>query len=63
MTDYRQLSQEEIQVLEQNGCWAEDWTRVWVATDFRPYNFHRVVFYGDIRLGEFNKKVEVARAS
>ncbi len=61
MTDYRQLSQEEIQVLEQNGCWAEDWTRVWVATDFRPYNFHRVVFYGDIRLGAFHKQVEVSK--
>ncbi len=61
MTDYRQLSQEEIQVFEQNGCWAEDWTRVWVATDFRPYNFHRVVFYGDIRLGAFHKQVEVSK--
>ena len=35
MRDYRQLTQEEIQVLEQNVCWAEDWTRVMVDKDFR----------------------------
>ena len=61
MRDYRLLNQDEISVLEQNGCWAEDWQRVMVAEDFRPYNFHRVMFYGDIRLGEFHKQVEVAK--
>ena len=61
MREYRQLTQEEIQVLEQNVCWAEDWSRVLVAPGFRPYNFHRVIFYGDIRLGEFEKQVEVAK--
>ncbi len=61
MRDYRQLTQEEIQVLEQNVCWAEDWSRVLVHPEFRPYNFHRVIFYGDIRLGRFEKKIEVAK--
>jgi hypothetical protein len=61
MREYRQLTQAEIQILENNVCWAEDWTRVLVAEDFRPYNFHRVMFYGDIRLGSFEKKVEVSK--
>jgi acetyltransferase-like isoleucine patch superfamily enzyme len=61
MKDYRQLTKEEIQVLEQNACWAEDWNRVEVAETFRPYNFHRVIFYGDIRLGSFEKKIEVSK--
>ncbi|MBQ8468002.1 MAG: DUF4954 family protein [Prevotella sp.] len=61
MRDYRLLSEQEIQVLENNVCWAEDWSRVMVAPDFRPYNFHRVMFYGDIRLGRFEKKIEVAK--
>ena len=61
MRDYRQLNQEEIQVLEQNACWAEDWSRVLVADNFRPYNFHRNVFYGDIRLGSFEKSIEVSK--
>ena len=59
MENYRFLKEEEIQVLEQNACWAEDWSRVKVDEDFKPYNFHRVVFYGDIRLGKFEKQVEV----
>ncbi|MBQ9677784.1 MAG: DUF4954 family protein [Prevotella sp.] len=61
MRDYRQLTQEEIEVLERNSCWAEDWNRVMVAEDFKPYGFHRVVFYGDIRLGSFDKQVEVTK--
>jgi hypothetical protein len=61
MGDYRLLNQEEIDILEQNVCWAEDWSRVMVHEDFRPYNFHRVMFYGDIRLGRFEKKIEVAK--
>ena len=61
MREYRQLREDEIQVLENNVCWAEDWSRVKVDKDFRPYNFHRVMFYGDIRLGSFEKKIEVAK--
>ena len=61
MKDYRQLTTEEIRILENNVCWAEDWQRVLVAEGFKPYNFHRVMFYGDIRLGEFNKMVEVSK--
>ncbi|MBR1689025.1 MAG: DUF4954 family protein [Prevotella sp.] len=59
--DYRQLTQEEIGVLEANSCWAEDWSRVEVAEAFKPYAFHRVLFYGDIRLGSFDKQVEVSK--
>ena len=59
--NYRQLTENEISVLEQNGCWAEDWSRVEVAENFRPYNFHRVVLYGDIRLGYFDKSIEVSK--
>ena len=61
MRDYRQLTQEEISVLERNSCWAEDWQRVMVAEGFKPYGFHRVMFYGDIRLGSFEKQVEVSK--
>jgi NDP-sugar pyrophosphorylase family protein len=61
MEDYRQLTAEELTILENNSCWAEDWSRVLVAENFKPYSFHRVMFYGDIRLGEFNKQVEVSQ--
>jgi len=61
MRDYRFLTDDEIHVLENNSCWAEDWQRVKVAEEFSPYNFHRVIFYGDIRLGVFEKQVEVSK--
>ena len=61
MRDYRHLTQEEISVLESNSCWAESWDKVMVAEAFSPYGFHRVVFYGDIRLGVFEKQVEVSK--
>ena len=61
MTDYRLLTEEEILILENNSCWAEDWSRVLVADGFRPYSFHRVMFYGDICLGSFDKLVEVSK--
>ncbi len=59
---YRPLSQEEISTLEQNSCWAEDWSRVMVKEQgFDPRFFHRVMFYGDIRLGAVEKSVEVSK--
>ncbi len=61
MRDYRLLTDEEISVLENNSCWAEDWTRVHVAEAFSPYGFHRVLFYGDCRLGVFERQVEVSK--
>lgn len=57
----RQLTDDEIGILEDNSCWAEDWNRVLVDEDFRPNYFHRVMFYGDIELGVFDKSVEVSR--
>ena len=60
MKNYRKLTNEEINILEANSCWSEDWNNVMVANGFRPNYFHRVMFYGDIRLGEFDKKVEVS---
>ena len=61
MRNYRFLTDDEIRVLENNSCWAEDWQRVQVADEFSPYNFHRVILYGDIRLGVFEKQVEVSK--
>jgi len=61
MRDYRHLTDEEINVLESNSCWAENWDNVMVADAFSPYGFHRVVFYGEIRLGVFEKQVEVSK--
>ena len=59
---YRSLTFEEIEILESNSCWAEDWSRVEVAEDgFQAKFFHRVMFYGDIQLGSFQKEVEITK--
>ena len=60
MKQYRQLTSEEVLILKENSCWAEDWSRVVVADGFLPNFFHRVMFYGDIQLGTFDKQVEVS---
>jgi hypothetical protein len=61
MEDYRQLTEEEIQVLENNSCWAEDWTAVNVAEDFKPNYMHRVMLYGEVNIGAFSRSVEVSK--
>jgi len=59
---YRSLTFEEIEILENNSCWAEDWDRVEVAEDgFQAKFFHRVMFYGDIQLGSVQKEVEITK--
>ena len=59
---YRSLTFEEIEILENNSCWAEDWSRVEVAEDgFQAKFFHRVMFYGDVQLGTVQKEVEITK--
>lgn len=59
---YRSLTFEEIEILENNSCWAEDWSRVEVAEDgFQAKFFHRVMFYGDVQLGSVQKEVEITK--
>ena len=61
MNDYRPLTSEEIEVLKSNDCWAEDWTSVNVAEDFKPNFMHRVMLYSEVNIGAFNKNVEVSQ--
>ena len=58
---YRLLTDEEIALLEDHGCQAENWEAIMVAEDFKPTYVHDVTFYGDIQLGVFEKNIEVSR--
>ena len=58
---YRLLTDEEITLLEDHGCKAENWEAIKVAEDFKPTYVHDVTFYGDIKLGVFEKNIEVSR--
>ncbi len=56
----RTLTQQEIQILKQNGCSAENWTTISVHDGFSPEYISRVDFYGEVTLGSFTKEVEVS---
>jgi len=57
----RQLTEEEIRILEEQGCSAEDWSAIEVADDFKPTEIQRVAFYGRNWLGVYEKSVEVSK--
>jgi hypothetical protein len=57
--DYRDLTEEEIVRLEDNGCYAEDWTNVYVGEDFQPTYIKNVKFFGEVYLGVFERNIEV----
>ena len=59
MNDYRPLTSGEIEALQQNDCWAEDWTNVNVAEDFQPDFMRHVRMYGEVNIGSMNKPVTV----
>ena len=61
MENYRLLTDEEIIVLENNQCTAEDWTAINVAEDFQPNHIHNTCFYGEVYLGVFEKNVEITK--
>ena len=51
MKKYRSLNEDEIKIMQSNGCQAEDWKLVMVAKGFEPEACHRVTFYGWARIG------------
>ena len=59
--EYRLLNEEEIVILENNGCTAEDWTAINVAEDFQPNYIKDTSFYGEVNLGVFEKNMEVTK--
>ena len=55
MTDYRKLTQDELNVLTAQFCVAENWDDVMVKEGFSPQYVTHVRFSGKIRLGVFEK--------
>lgn len=56
----RSLTKEEIAILTNQNCIAEDWASIQVKEDFSPQYINNVEFYGKVTLGVFQKDVEVA---
>ena len=57
MQDFRDLSPEEIQTLENNGCTAEGWQSVKVSTDFYVERVRDTAFFGTVLIGSNSSQV------
>lgn len=49
---YRSLTLDEIELMQHNGCHADDWGCIAVADGFTADNIRRTSFSGDITIGE-----------
>lgn len=56
---YRSLDINEIDLMERQGCTADDWARVTVADGFDASFVRNVRFYGDVTIGETCRLIEV----
>ena len=57
---YRKLTDDEIALLEDNNCRADDWESVNVSDDFNPAYLRDVAFYGEVNLGDFDRNIEIS---
>ncbi len=57
--DYRNLSDEEINILKQQSCIADNWNTIFVHQNFTPQYITNVKFSGNIKLGVFEKEFEL----
>jgi hypothetical protein len=55
----RDLTREEIAVMEDRGCRCDDWARLQVAQDFDCFRVRRVHFRGRCVLGRFQGESEI----
>ena len=59
-TNYRQLTDAEIQSLKDHSCIADDWMNIEVDPDFKTDNIYFTRFSGKIRLGVFDHEFTLA---
>ena len=57
---YRNLTQEQIKILQNQGCSAEDWSLVKVADGFNPARIRNAQFFGWVHIGRFTGKIKLA---
>jgi NDP-sugar pyrophosphorylase family protein len=53
---YRQLTKEEIRILESRLCSAENWEAIEVSNDFNPLKISKVTFSGNIKIGRLDSE-------
>lgn len=55
----RELLSNEISILEEQGCYAEDWANILVDDDFITSSVRNVSFYGHVEIGSLNGSIEI----
>ena len=60
MSEKRNLTSQEIALLEKNGCTCDKWDNVLVSDTFSPEHIKNTQFSGNISLGVFEKVFELA---
>ena len=55
LSEYKPITDTEIQVLLSNGCTCDNWKNILVKSGFNPEKCRNVQFSGKVRLGIFNK--------
>ena len=60
MKNYRNLTSEEIQLLQSQACFAGDWSKIYVTDAFDARHVHSTRFSGVVKLGGFNRTFELA---
>ena len=59
MNKHRNLTVREIEILETNGCSADNWENIEVAERFTPNYISHTKFSGKILLGEFEDEFQL----
>ena len=60
MSNYRKLNEDEIRLLQEHSCTADDWANIEVAQNFKTdYVFH-TRFSGKVKLGVFDHEFTLA---
>ena len=54
--EFRNLTIDEIALLQGQGCSSDDWSKVLVSNNFDPSFVRGSVFSGEVRLGSFRKE-------
>ena len=57
---YRELTEEQIKILQNQGCSAQDWSLVKVADGFNPTRVRGTQFFGRVHIGRFTGNVKFA---
>ena len=58
-TKFQPLTNQQVDILQANGCSAQNWDKVLVSEKFSPEFVHQARFEGDVSLGDFSTSLQI----